>query len=110
MAGNADNLLKKDDLTAEQRRANASKAGKASGVARKRKKMLKELLMLALSQPQIDNPNQDNYMGITYAIVQKALNGDVKAFETIRDTIGQKPIEQQEVGVSAKIEIDYGED
>lgn len=110
MAGNIDNLVKNEDRTPEERRKNATKAGKASGVARKRKKELKELLMLALSQPQTDDPSTDNYMGITVALINKALNGDVKAFETIRDTIGQKPIEQQEVGLSAKIEIDYGED
>lgn len=33
-------------------------------------------------------PEQDNYMGITTALIQKALKGDTKAFEVIRDTIG----------------------
>ena len=70
----------------------------------KRKKELKELLLLALSQPQDGKPEEDNYMGITVALIQKALKGDTKAFEIIRDTIGQKPIEQLDIN-SNKINI-----
>ena len=43
-------------------------------------------------------------MGITVALIQKALKGDTKAFEIIRDTIGQKPIEQLDIN-SNKINI-----
>lgn len=31
--------------------------------------------------------------GITASLVKKALSGDTKAYEIIRDTIGQKPVE-----------------
>lgn len=31
--------------------------------------------------------------GIAAAIVKQALDGNVRAFESIRDTIGQKPVE-----------------
>ena len=91
----------------EEVKAITSKGGKASGKARRKKKELKQLLELALSQPHQDG--DDNYMAITVALIQKALGGDVRAYEAIRDTIGQKPTEQQQVDLSAKIEVDYGE-
>lgn len=96
--------LTANNASPEEIRARNSKAGKASAKARKRKKELKELLLLALSQPQEGNPDEDNYMGITVALIQKALKGDTKAFEVIRDTIGQKPIEQFDLN-SNKITI-----
>ena len=46
---------------------------------------------------------------ISLAIIQEALNGNVKAFESIRDTIGEKPRENQEVELNASIKVDYGD-
>lgn len=34
---------------------------------------------------------------IVLALVKRAQKGDTKAFEVIRDTIGEKPVEKQEV-------------
>ncbi len=102
------NLRKNTELTSEERRARASKAGKASVKARRRKKELKQLLEIALSQPQTENPSEDNYMGITVAIINKALQGDVRAYGMIRDTLGQKPEEKIEVK-NLDIEIDVEE-
>ena len=41
---------------------------------------------------------------MSIAIFERALNGDTKAFEIIRDTIGEKPKEQIE---STNIEMSY---
>lgn len=41
--GNIDNLIKNEDLTPEERRENARKAGIASGQARKEKKLLSQI-------------------------------------------------------------------
>lgn len=101
---NNENLRK---LTTEEAREIGRKGGKASVKARRKKKQLKELLELALSQPHEDG--EDNYYAITAALIQEALSGNTKAFEVIRDTIGQKPTEQQQMGLTAKIEVDYGE-
>ena len=92
-----DNLIPFNELTQEEQRKLASKGGKASGKARKKKKELKELLLLLLSQPMKDDPDQDNYTGISIALIQKALAGDTKAYEVIRDTLGQKPVEKTEI-------------
>lgn len=93
---NEQNLIKNEDLTPEQRRANASKAGKASGEARKRKKLLKECLE-ELLEKEIAGKDGNTMTGaeaIAVRLFQKALTGDIKAFEVVRDTAGQKPAEK----------------
>lgn len=102
----------KDNLrtpTAEEARERGKKGGIASAKARAEKKQLKELLELALSQPSNIVDGEDNYTAITAALVNKAIQGDTKAYEVIRDTLGQKPTEQQQMDLTAKIEVDYGE-
>ena len=100
--GNPENLRV---LTTEEAREIGSKGGKASVKARRKKKELRELLEIALSQPYKDNPDDDNYMAIAVALVQRALDGDTKAFEIIRDTLGQKPKDQIEVETQGAINI-----
>ena len=104
-----ENLKPFNELTEDEQRELAKKGGKASGKARRRKKELKELLELALSQPSEIVEGEDNYTAITAALIQKAIQGDTKAYEVIRDTLGQKPTEQQQIDLTAKIEVDYGE-
>lgn len=75
----------------------ARKGGKASGQAKRKRKEFKEALKLALSVVMEDDKSvQDK--GIE-ALMQKFMSGDVKAFEVIRDTIGEKPTDKQEVKV-----------
>lgn len=105
MAG-IDNLR---TLTTEEAREIGKKGGQASAKARRKKKELKKLLELALSQPSEADESEDNYTAITVALVQRAILGDTKAYEVIRDTLGQKPTEQQQMDLTAKIEVDYGE-
>lgn len=104
-----ENLRPFNERTEEEQREIATRGGKASGKARRRKKELKELLELALSQPSGIEDGEDNYTAITAALVQRAIHGDTKAYEVIRDTLGQKPTEQQQMDLTAKIEVDYGE-
>lgn len=89
---NEQNLIKPDDLTPEQRRENASKAGKASVEAKRRRKTLKEELLLLLSDGDVQER-------LSLALIDEALNGNksgsvTKAFEVIRDTVGEKPTEK----------------
>lgn len=78
----------------EEARERGSKGGKKSGEARREKKLLKEELMLLLAQG-------NTQAKISLALIEEAIKGNVKAFEVIRDTIGEKPINKQEVtGVS----------
>lgn len=78
------------ERTPQERRELAIKAGKASGKARRARKTLKEELLLLLSQNDTQNR-------MSLAIIEQALSGNVKAFESIRDTIGEKPVEKTEV-------------
>lgn len=89
-------------LTLEEQK----KGGKASGEARKRKKQIKDDINLILSLPIQNNKLKEqlkglgigdeemtNQMAMTIAMWQKAVKGDVSAFNTLRDTIGEKPKE-----------------
>ena len=95
---NTQNLIKNEDLTPEQCRANASKAGKASAEARKKRKTLKEELLALLA-------NGDTQNRMSLAIIEKAMNGDTKAFEVIRDTIGEKPKDSVELEQNKPFEV-----
>lgn len=61
-----------------------------SGEVRRERKKLKEELLLLLSENDIQKR-------LSLALIDKALSGDVRAFETIRDTIGEKPTDKQEI-------------
>ena len=52
-----------------------------------KRKTLKEELLLLLSQ----NDTQEK---MSLALIKKAINGDTKAFEVIRDSIGEKHVEK----------------
>ena len=62
--------------------------GKKSAEVRKQKKMLKDLLEEALEKK---TKTGNKYIDITIALIKEAEKGNVKAYETIRDTLGQKP-------------------
>lgn len=98
MANNK-NLIKNEDLTPDERRKNARKAGIKSGEKRRERKKLKELLEIAL-QLQNEETGERNDIAITAAIINKARKGDVYAYLTIRDTLGEKPVEKQEVAIN----------
>lgn len=97
--GNPQNLISADKRTLEERKRVASRAGKASGESRRRKKTLREELLAILSDGDTQNR-------VSLALVQQALLGNVKAFETLRDTIGQKPVEKIE---QTSVTIDLGD-
>ena len=74
----------------------ARKAQEKSVEKRAERKKLKEYLELALSM-QDTEMDEDNAMAITKALVIQARKGNVQAYQTIRDTIGEKPTDKQEV-------------
>ena len=104
MANNKENLVSLADRTTEEQREIARKGGIASGKARKERKTLKEELLLLLS-------NGDTQAKISLALIQEAMNGNTKAFEVVRDTVGEKPVDKAEVKqevttVTVKLEDD----
>ena len=92
-----EHLLKAEDLTSQQLHDRAVKGGIASAKARKEKKTLKMELEALLEIA--DERGDDVQKKMCFALLKKACKGDVKAFETVRDTIGQSPIKILDVNV-----------
>lgn len=113
--GNPENLIKNCDRTPEERRKFASKAGKASGKSRQRKKLYREILddlagakadksciMEAAQKMCKDGITVDEAFGIV--AVAKALNGDFAFWKEIREIREGK--EAQKLEVSAKVTLE----
>ena len=119
MANNIENLKPRTELSKEEAVAMGRKGGIASGKARAEKKMIKDNIELLLSLPiknaktkeqlkqlGIDDNEMNNQMALVIAMYQKALKGDVSAFNTLRDTIGQRPVEKTEIAQAPIINDD----
>lgn len=77
----------------------ALKANQKSHEAKRAKKTFKEEFEAELASmvQGKDGSTTTVKNAITKQVVQKALKGDLRAAEYIRDTIGEKPVEQIEV-------------
>ena len=104
---NEQNLVNIADRTTEQQREIRSKGGKARAEKARRERTLKETLekLLSLSikdeatreyirQLGFNDEELDNKTAINVAMYQEALKGNVKAYELIRDTMGEKPTDK----------------
>ena len=83
--------------TSEEAREIGRKGGKRSAEVRKERKTLREGLLLLLQEQlkdkngkSTDKTTQD---AIIAGLVKRAITGDTRAFEIIRDTIGEKPVD-----------------
>ena len=89
---NEKNLIPNSERSPREVRENGKKGGIASGEARRKRKTLKEELLLMLSDGDIQEK-------ISIALINEAIKGNnagsvTKAFEVIRDTIGERPVEK----------------
>lgn len=103
---NEENLVSLADRTTEEKREIGRKGGIASGKARRERKKFKDDLLLALETIKDGKTIQER--GVE-AILEKFMSGDIQAFTTIRDTIGEKPIEKIEADVGLteiKVELE----
>ena len=100
------------DQSREEAAKNGQKGGIASGRARAEKRDLRKALELLLEQTYTDKK------GVTrtgaQALVEKlfatAMSGNVKAFEVIRSTVGQDPVqkvEQVNIDMEYEASVDY---
>ena len=90
-----ENLIPFTAMSEEKQKEMASKAGKASAEAKKRKKTLREELEIMLDIKNKDG--KTNQEAISVALMQQAKRGNIKAYEVIRDTVGEKPIDEKKV-------------
>lgn len=84
---NEKNLIPFNERTKSQQREIASKGGKASVEAKRKRKTLKEELLLMLEDEEVQK-------SVAVALIQEAQSGNVKAFGMLRDTIGEAPVEK----------------
>lgn len=120
-----DDLISLGERTTGEQQKIARKGGIASGKARREKKLMRETLDIILSMPMKNGKNADVESirsfaalkgknisvqeAILIAQVQKAMKGDTKAAEYVRDTIGQKPGESIEMSMNLPVFFE-GED
>lgn len=83
--GNPQNLNKVRSTEEAKKRGRAG--GIKSGQVRRERKTLREDLLALLSAGKTQED-------MNLALIARALTGDVKAYEVIRDTIGEKPIDK----------------
>ena len=86
---NPQNLIPNSQRTPQELREMTRKGGIRSGEVRRARKTLAEELLALLSKG-------DTQERMSLAQLEKALKGDTKAYEVIRDTIGEKPTEKVE--------------
>ena len=116
-----DNLIPMNERTEEERRDIGRKAGKASGEARRKKKKLRQLVEAfgELPAPEkvrrvmkelgvSENEMRTNDMAIVVGLFQKAIKGDVFAFNAIRDIRGEKPVDETKLTGSMDNHIEIG--
>lgn len=102
--GSTDNLIPLNARTKEEQRKIASKGGKASGKARRKKKTLQEIAQMFLYTPVNDEKlnkilddvgipreEQTYILIMIFQQIRKAADGDLKAAEFIRETVGENP-------------------
>jgi hypothetical protein len=95
MALNPQNLTSLGDRPEEERRAIAAKGGHARKAMLDRKKSLRFALEALLSSDLvIEGEEKSGAEAISLKLFEKAMNGDVRAFETIRSTVGQDPVQK----------------
>ena len=71
----------------------------ASAAVRKERKTIREELACLLAKQLKNNKGEDisTREAISTAMIGQAIKGNVKAFIAIRDTIGEKPTDKQEI-------------
>ena len=117
------------NLNPVQSKEEARKRGRAGGIAsgkeRREKKMMRETLDMLLSMPlkngkfadvesirsfaALKGKNISVQEAILIAQVQKAMKGDTRAAEYVRDTMGQKPTDSVDLNMNVPVMFE-GED
>ncbi len=87
---NEQNLINLKDRPQRERKEIARMGAIASNKVQAERKTFKQELLLLLA-------NGDTQKKVSLALLEKAMNGDTKAFEVLRDTVGEKPKEEIEV-------------
>ena len=104
-----------ENITPEQQKEISSKGGKASAAAKRQRKEMREMIQdifeVGIRKGKVvedikfleDTEGKNLTVGqaLVIAQVKKAMTGDTRAMEFLRDTMGEKPTNKQEI--TAKI-------
>lgn len=107
------------NMTPEQRRENGRKGGIASGEAKRKKKAMRERLEILLAMPlgkgeAIDIEDIQSFAAlkkknitvqeaVLVAQITRAMTGDTAAAAFVRDTVGEKPKDNMNVGLQLPV-------
>lgn len=83
--------IRKGELTKEEAKKRGSNGGKKSAEVRREQKLIRDRIL--------ERMGQDDWDKMIDGLIERAQESD-KAFEILRDTIGQKPVEKVAVGAS----------
>ena len=105
---NPDSLIPGNHLTPEEARIAGRKGGLLSGAARRRAKTLKEAAQMCLElrcpgeviellKKKFPDLAGDITMREAATLMQmiQAVKGEIRSYETVRDTAGEKPVDKQ---------------
>ena len=95
---NEQNLIPVTKRTPRERKEICRKGAEATNRIKAQRKTLREELLLLLAKG-------DTQEKLSLSIIQKALTGDTKAYEVIRDTIGEKPKDVIDANVNTDIKV-----
>lgn len=93
--------IKKGELSSEELKKRQRNGGLKSVEVRAERKKMRELLEIALMMTD-EETGEKNNTAITAALINKAKSGDTKAYEVIRDTIGEKPVDKVQNDLTLK--------
>ena len=103
MAEERSKIPNEHKLTLDDQKA----GGKASAESRRRKKLLRECIDELLAKEYTsEGKTLTGSEALAVTLMKKAMKGDVKAFEVLRDTAGEKPVEKVMVAEVEQAVID----
>lgn len=104
-----ENLIPTTKRSPEDVKRITTMGGKASGESRRKRKLLRECLEELLARKwDTEEGKKRGDEAASIALMKKVLDGDTKAFEILRDTIGEKPVERVES--NTEIVVNWSDD
>lgn len=98
----------KTALSREEAAKTGKKGGEKSGEARREKRALRETLQTLLSSDyDVDGKMCNGVEAVSVSLIKQALKGNVKAYEIIRDTLGEKPAMSVNIDTSEETRAAY---
>lgn len=95
---NEQNLIPVTKRSPRERKEICRKGAEATNRIKAQRKTLREELLLLLAKG-------DTQERLSLSLIQKAIKGDTKAYEVIRDTVGEKPKDVIDANVNTEIKV-----